>query len=79
MTLLYSPLNVPLGLGTAALRQRWSDLSSRKEVFDFEKNDARENPLFFLARIISSKSLTEGEDGAVLSRWDMNSLNASNC
>ncbi len=58
----------PVGVGTAALRHRWSDVSSRKEVDDFVKNEDRLKPLFFLARMISSKSRMEGAVGRVVSR-----------
>jgi hypothetical protein len=76
ITLLYSPLKFPDGLGTAALRHTWSDVSSRKDVADLAKNDAVLKPLFFLARTISSKRSMEGLFGRVTSRSCMNSLNA---
>jgi len=76
ITLLYSPLKFPVGVGTAALRHKWSDVSSRKDVEDLVKNDDVLKPLFFLARMISSKSRMDGEVGRVVSRSWMNSLNA---
>jgi hypothetical protein len=76
ITLLYSPLKFPVGVGTEALRHKWSDVSSRNDVEDFVKNDDALKPLFFLARMISSKSRMEGEVGRLVSRSWMNSLNA---
>jgi hypothetical protein len=76
ITLLYSPLKFPVGVGTAALRHKWSDVSSRKDVEDLVKKEDVLKPLFFLARIISSKSRMKGEVGRVISRSCMNSLKA---
>jgi hypothetical protein len=76
ITLLYSPLKFPVGVGTAALRHKWSEVSSRNDVEDFVKNDEVLKPLFFLARMISSKSRIDGELGRVVSRSCINSLNA---
>lgn len=76
ITLRYSPLKVPVGLGTAALRHMWSDVLSRKGVEDLAKKDAVLKPLFFLASIISSSRRIEGVFGRVISRSWMNSLNA---
>lgn len=54
------------GSVAAAERQRWSDVSERKDVLDFEKSDVR--PLLRFDKMISSKSLIEGSSERVASR-----------
>lgn len=68
MTVLYSPLNAPLGLGTLALRHRWSERSSRKDVLALAKKEDAEKPRLRFARMISSKRRMDGLEGAVISR-----------
>lgn len=63
---LESPGKRVFGGVAEADRQRWSDVSVRNEVFDFENSDVR--PLFRLERMISSKSLIEGSSARVDSR-----------
>lgn len=87
ITLLYSPLNAPLGLGTLALRQRWSERSSKNDA-DFEDRDEpprelkREEemeelkPRARFARMISSKRRILESAAGVVSRSWMNSLKA---
>ena len=63
-------------MGTAALLQRCSEVSSRKEL-DFEPFEKKEvRPRDFLARMMLSKSWILGELGEVVSRSWINSLNA---
>ena len=71
---LDSPGKRVFGGVAEAERQRWSEVSERKEVFDFEKSDVR--PLLRLERMISSNSLMEGSSALVASRSWMNSLKA---
>ena len=79
ITLLYSPLKAPLGDGTAALRHRCSERSSKKFVCAFEKKEEAEKPRLRLARMISSKRRILGSEAGVVSRSDMNSLNPKCC
>jgi hypothetical protein len=51
-------------------------VSSKKEILDLAKKEARLKPRFFLARMISSKRRIEGSVGRVVSRSWMNSWNA---
>ena len=49
-----------------AERHRWSEVSDKKEVFDFENKDVR--PLLRFERMISSNNLIEGSSARVVSR-----------
>lgn len=73
-TVFASPGNRLFGGVADADRQRWSDVSFKKEVFDFEKNEVR--PLFRFDKMISSKSLIDGSSALVDSRSCTNSLKA---
>lgn len=72
-----SPAVRLVGVGAAADRHKWSDVSDKNVVLDLLNKDVR--PRLRLDRMISSNNLIDGSSARVDSRSCMNSLNIWVC